>query len=48
MDQESQISSKAKILKELPNYMQVQLSAFPKEFDRAEVNDEYFAGKIKE
>ncbi len=34
--------------KELPDYMSVQLSAFPKEFDRAEVNDEYFAGKIKD
>jgi len=28
--------------------MQVKLSAFPKEFDRAEVNDEYIAGMIKE
>jgi len=28
--------------------MEIKLSAFPKEIDRAEVNDEYFAGKIKE
>jgi hypothetical protein len=34
--------------KELPDYMKVILTAFPKEFDRAEVNDEYFAGKIKD
>ena len=33
---------------DLPDYMNAQLTAFPKEFDRAEMDDGYFASKIKE